>query len=110
MTEASLITLKTVSKSAVISVEFDLMDFLDCDMPTELICPAVIVDYEVARDGNVDIEGIDEQAVKQFLAVQTFNYCMKQMHDTIKNIDRALAEYKQSVVYPILKALEDLER
>jgi len=110
MTEASLIAPKTVSKSAVVSVEFDLMDFLDCDMPTELICPAVIVDYEVARDGEISIEQVGEQVIRQFLAEQVFNYCIAQLHQTVKHVDLALAERKQSVMYPIPKALEDAER
>jgi len=109
MTEASLISPKKVSKSAVISVEFDLMDFLDCNLGTILTCPTVPVEYEVAHDGEISIEQVGEQVIRQFLAEQVFDYCMAQLHQTVKYVDRALAERKQSVMYPILKALENKE-
>jgi len=98
-----------MTKSIKIPIRFDLMDYLDCDLPTIVELDNLDIIYNT-NNGDITIEDFDVEAIENFLKEKISLYCVNQMYKSVRNVVEFTKKSNHVIYYKLLDVLEDMLR
>jgi len=96
-----------MTKSIKVSVRFDLIDYLDCDLPTIVELDNLDIIYSI-DNRDIIVEDFDAEAIENFLKEKISLYCVDQMYKSIRNVVEFTKKSNYMIHYKLLDVLEDM--